>query len=456
MKSFLNNIQAYVEALVQKYDVPALSMAIWQDDRLYKGAAGVLNIETGVLADTDSIFQIGSISKVFTASLIMQLVDEGRINLDQPVKTYLRDFHVACPDATESITVRQLLCHTSGMAGSFSPDDSAGDGNHLARYLDRCYLLPQVHPPGEFFSYANSAYCIAGRLVEVMSGLAWAEAIEECIVKPLGMQHVAVSPLQTLRFRTAIGHVVNRQDKNQWIPAPRCYLPLSMAPAGAVLAMSASDLITFAQVHMRGGRAPSGAQWLTEKSIQQMRTSQIKLPPHSELFITDWGLGWFLLNGGEAPVFGHDGVTIGQSVLLRIVPEKNLIFSILINGDRWPAFALQKALFCELMSELAGYDYHEPEEGHTLSHPEQYCGHYESFGSEWDVVFEQEKLLVTTKIKSLEIPTEKLVLNPIDENCFVGYSKKGKRQLNITFLSPDEDGRPAYLFSCFELCHRVS
>ena len=127
MKSFLNNIQAYVEALVQKYDVPALSMAIWQDDRLYKGAAGVLNIETGVLADTDSIFQIGSISKVFTASLIMQLVDEGRINLDQPVKTYLRDFHVACPDATESITVRQLLCHTSGMAGSFSPDDSAGD-----------------------------------------------------------------------------------------------------------------------------------------------------------------------------------------------------------------------------------------------------------------------------------------------------------------------------------------
>ena len=451
----MKNIQAHVEALVEKHRIPAMSMAIWQNDQLYQAAAGVLNTDTGVQATTDSVFQIGSISKVFTASLVMQLVDEGKVNLDQPVKTYLPDFNIACPEATQSITVRQLLCHTSGMAGAFAPKDSADQGNPIAHYMDRCYLLPQAYPPGERFSYANSAYCIAGRLVEVMSGLSWCEAIEERIIKPLGMKKVAVSPLEIPRFRAAIGHVRNLQDENQWVPVSDCYLPLSMAPAGSVLAMTAAELIRFAQGHIAHGDAQSETQWLTKTSIQEMQTSQIKLPPYSEQFTTDWGLGWFLINGAETPVFGHDGVTIGQNALLRVVPEKNLIFSILVNGGGWLGATFLKEVFCDLMLELADIDYHEPETMAMPSKPERYCGRYESFGWKWDIVFEQEKLVASVMIKSSGTPAETLVLTPIDENSFVGYSKEDERQLNVTFLSLDEDGRPGYLFSCYDLCSRA-
>lgn len=456
MSNLLANIQTYAEALVQEHDIPAVSIAIWQDGYLYTGASGVLNCHTKVRATTDSIFQIGSISKVFTASLIMQLVDEGKINLDQPVKTYLRDFHVACPKATGSITVRQLLCHTSGIAGSFSPDEGSGDENYLSRYLDRCYLLPQINPPGELFSYANSAYCIAGRLLEVVSGLAWSELVKERIVKPLEMQHVAVSPLETPRFRTAMGHVENSPKNGKWMLAPQCYLPLSMAPAGATLAMSASDLIKFAKAHMLNGRTSSGKQWLSKNSIQQMQSSQVTVPPYTELFVTDWGLGWFLLNGGETPIFGHDGVTIGQSALLRIIPERNLIFSVLINGNRWPAFRLQETIFCDLIKDLFGYEYSQPTMESNVIHPEHYCGHYESFGFHWDVTFENEILLARLEAKSSADPCEQLVLNPIGDGCFVAFAKDGRRQLNITFLSPDKNGFTDYLFACFELCARTS
>jgi CubicO group peptidase (beta-lactamase class C family) len=449
------NIQAYAELLVEKHQVPAISMAIWQDGHLYQGAAGILNTETGVQATVDSVFQIGSIGKVFTACLIMQLVDEGRINLDQPVKTYLRDFNVACSDATRTITVRQLLCHTSGMAGAFAPKDSNNQGNPIERYLDRCYLLPQAHPPGERFSYANSAYCIAGRLVEVVSGLSWGEAVTERIIKPLGMKKVAVSPLEIPRFRAAIGHVRSSQAKDQWIPVSECYLPLSMAPAGGVLAMTAAELIRFAQAHTGDGQTESGIQWLSKKAIQEMQASQIKLPSYSEQFTTDWGLGWFLINGAETPVFGHDGVTIGQSALLRVVPEKNLIFSILVNGGDWLGATFLTAVFCDLMRDLADIDYEEPKAIPMPRNPERYCGHYESFGWQWDIELEQQELLANITIKSLGASAATLCLKPIDKNSFVGYSKEGERLLNVTFLSPDKNGCPDYLFSCYDLCSRV-
>ena len=95
-----------------------------------------MNHETGVEAAADSVFQIGSITKVMTTCLVMQLVDEGKVDLDSPVKRYLRDFMIADAEASETTTVRQLLNHTSGMAGDFFPDDEGHEGNLIARYVD--------------------------------------------------------------------------------------------------------------------------------------------------------------------------------------------------------------------------------------------------------------------------------------------------------------------------------
>ncbi len=117
-----------------------------------------------------------------TACLVMQLVDEGRVDLDCSVRDYLRDFQLADDSITQRLTVRQLLNHTSGIGGDFFPDDRGHQGNLIARYVDRCHLLPIVHPAGKMFSYSNSAYTVAGRLVEVVRGMSWYQAIEVAII----------------------------------------------------------------------------------------------------------------------------------------------------------------------------------------------------------------------------------------------------------------------------------
>ena len=452
----MNDIQAYIDSLAEKYKVPAISVAVWQDDKLYSGASGVLNISTGIRATTDSIFQIGSIGKVFTATLIMQLVDAGKINLDYPVISYLRDFHVACDKATESITVRQLLCHTSGISGPFFPEDRHDQGSLISRYVDQCYLASQIHKPGDMFSYSNAGYCIAGRLVEVMTGLSWYEAIEEMIVKPLGMKNVAVSPNETPRFRTAIGHIESASNKAEWIPASQCYFPLSMAPAGTSLATSPSELIHFAKAHLNAGLMLSGEQLLSKESIYEMQSSQIKLPSYSEQFMTDFGLGWALVEGGNAPMYGHDGVTIGQSALLRIIPSHNLIVAVFVNGGRWPVIDFLSNLFRDLMRELIGinFDHHKP--CGFSANPEHYCGRYESRGSTWDIRFKNGVLVANTCINFAGEPSEILVLKRIGEDSFVGYSDSDERKLNMSFLGTDRGGCPKYLFVCYELCIRIS
>ena len=98
------------------------------------------------------------------------------MELDTPVKRYLGNFHVADPDATETITLRHLLSHTSGLISdsSFNPDDPYDEEGAIGRYVDRCFLTPQTHKHvGNKFSYSNAAYVIAGRVVEVVSGMSW-------------------------------------------------------------------------------------------------------------------------------------------------------------------------------------------------------------------------------------------------------------------------------------------
>ena len=455
LESKLETMQDYVENLVIKHKVPAISMAAWHNDKIYKGASGVLNTETGVQATTDSIFQIGSIAKVFTASLVMQLVDEEKVTLDAPIKNYLKDFHVACPEATESITVRQLLTHTSGMAGDFFPEDGAACGDPLARYMDRCYLLPQEHPVGKMFSYSNSAFNIAGRLIEVVSGLSWSEAIDERIVKPLGLSHVAITPQETIRFRTAIGHKPDPKNKHAWIPVSQCYLPLTMAPSGSVLSMTAIDLITFGLASMQGGRSVTGAQWLSNNAALAMQTPQVSLPPHPANWIKEFGIGWMLLRCGETSMFGHGGQVIGQNALLIIIPEHNLIFSFLLNGCGWLGKRLVETICFDFLKDIVGIDHSEPEFIQKINDPERFCGRYGSFGFDWEVEFNEGVLSATTAVKSLKTAPEKVVLRPLDDNNFVACSSDGERQMNITFLKPDNHGATQYLFNGFGLSARV-
>lgn len=333
--------QHRLEELIVKHKVPGANLAILAEGEVTPFAAGILNLQTGVEATTDSVFQIGSITKVYTATMVMQLVDEGLIDLDVPVITYLPDFKTADDRTTKTVTMRHLLSHTSGIDGDLFIDLGRGD-DVLERYVAELATLPQNHEIGATFSYCNSGFVLAGRLIEVLTGMTWDQAVAARLSKPLGMASVCTLPEEVLRFRSAFGHITDPEG-NQTL-APMWGIPRPLGPAGLINS-TAADVLTFARLHLDGGRSSDGTQVLSEASVAAMQEPQIDLPDQHALG-SAWGVGWILFDWKGGPVIGHDGNTIGQSGFLRIAPEKGVAVSLLVNGGA------SRALFNELYSEI--------------------------------------------------------------------------------------------------------
>ncbi|MER7133062.1 serine hydrolase domain-containing protein, partial [Streptosporangium saharense] len=167
----LENLQERLDEAARKHGVPGASLALWANGELVQAATGVVNRDTGVETTPDSVFQVGSTTKVWTATLVMQLVDEGLVELDRPVRDYLPEFAVA--DGSEKVvTVRHLLTHSGGFDGDLFEDTGRGDDN-LDKYLGFLRGAGHVHEPGALFSYCNSGYCVLGALVARLRGTTW-------------------------------------------------------------------------------------------------------------------------------------------------------------------------------------------------------------------------------------------------------------------------------------------
>lgn len=452
----LNNFDDYVVDIKKQYDVPALSMAILFNGQYYSAATGVLNVGTGVTATTDSIFQIASISKVFTTSLIMQLVDEGRLELELPVKHYLREFTLADPLLSEKITVAQLLNHTNGIPGDFIGNHSYTEQNSPVRYVDRCSALNLIHVPGERYSYSNAGYNIAGRLIEVILGITWFDAIEERIFRPLGMKHAVVHPSQTIKYRAAMGHIRDTNNDNEWTLSPDCCFPICWAPGGSVLTLSAPDLITFAEAHLDHGKTKTGATWLSDTAIELMQEPSIELPPYSPWSLTHCGLGWHLIHGDHSPVVGHYGVGPGQSSVLQLVPEQRFAIAALHNSSN---AEILPALLAELLSELADITLPEiqvkPDYVGGLD-LESLVGRYETILSAYDVSLEQGKLHVKYMVdKCSPDKAECWTLRAIDHNTFSLCTEFGETERSLSFIDVNQYGKPATLYCKGRLIQRV-
>jgi CubicO group peptidase (beta-lactamase class C family) len=340
--------QTRLDALAQQYEVPGASLAVWHGGVLETAATGVINRNTRVDTTPDTLFQIGSITKLLTGTQTLQLIEEGRIGLDDPVRRHLPDFTLASPDAAFSITLRQLLTHTSGIDGDFFENTGIGE-DKLARYVEACRLLPLLHAPGEFFSYCNVGFNLLGRVIELQRGTTWETALQRSLCGRLGPNTFVRYAHETPKYRTAIGHI-RADPADPLMVSPVAYLPLASAPAGSTLCATATDLILFARTIIDGGTAPSGEEILKPASVARMLEQQIRLPSGNP--VDAFGLAFMLFDWGGTRVVGHDGATIGQNAYLRMVPEHNTAVALLTNGG-FPAELFQQ-LFTEVFDELLG------------------------------------------------------------------------------------------------------
>ena len=284
--------------LAARHRVPGAQLGILRcsdsrADELVEAVHGVLSMRTGAPVTSDALFQIGSITKVWTATLVMQLVDEGLLDLDSPVVRVLPELRLSDAEVTRRVTLRHLLTHTSGIDGDVFTDTGRGD-DCLERYVALLADVAQNHPLGETWSYCNSGYSLLGRIIEKVTGDTWDKALRERLFTPLGLAHTVTLPEEALLHAAAVGHV---EEEGQQHVAPVWGLMRSVGPAGLIVS-NAADLLAFARLHLAGGRAGDGSRLLSEASASAMADWQADLPdPY--ILGDSWGLGWIR--------FGWDG-----------------------------------------------------------------------------------------------------------------------------------------------------
>ena len=330
--------QSLLDDLAKKHGVPGASLALLHDGEITTTVTGVTHIETQAPIGVNTLFQIGSTTKSYTATLVMQLVDEGRLELDQPASDVISDLRFGTDEEGRNVTVRQLLAHTSGLVGDdfgdFPASDDWGRGEDaIERYVaEACPKLPRLSPPDHSMSYNNAGYIILGRIIEILRGKPFARVLKDHLLVPMGAVHSATLPEEAIMQSVAVGHTPSPENLREVVVAPMWQLPTAYAPAGALLCASATDVLRFAQLHLRDGRAQDGTELLTPTSVAAMRASQIDVPVPNALNVDGWGLGFFLFEWSGERGFGHNGDTIGQHCEFRVFPDKGIALVLLVNG----------------------------------------------------------------------------------------------------------------------------
>jgi len=417
--------------LAAQAGVPGAVLGIWADGEQTIAPYGVLSRATGVEVTADSLFQVGSITKPWTATMIMQLVDEGRLALADAVVKLLPGAPV--PD---QITVRQLLTHTSGIDGDVFTDTGRGD-DCVERYVALLGETAQLFPPGAAYSYCNAGFVLLGRIIEVLDGRTWDESLRARLIEPLGLTATVTLPEEAILHRAAVGHT-----RTGSAPVTTWQLPRSIGPAG-LITQRAADLLSFAQFHLD---APG--------SLASMREPHVPVPAATG-GMTDVGLTWRLYDWSGRKVFGHDGATISQLAFLRIDPEARLAVCLLTNSVNAPA--LFESITSEVFDQYVGVrvpSAPEPVEG--FEPDERHLGRYERAGMAIDVAREltqgDARLTMTCRatgdrVAFAEEPVEEYELHPADTSGdrFVVQDAPGQPWAPVTFTRL-ADGTP-YLFA---------
>jgi len=360
--------------------VPGAVLGVWADGQEVAAAAhGVLNAETGVRATADSLFQIGSITKAWTTTMIMQLVDEGRLSLDTTVAEVLPGVRLGREDASGGVAIRHLVTHTSGIDGDIFTDTGRGD-ECVERYVGELGGAARIFGPGAAYSYCNSGFVLLGRIIEVLDGRIWDASLRERLIGPLGLTRTVTLPEEAIRHRTATGH---RERPRQDQPVSVWGLPRSVGPAGLITS-DVEGVLSFARLHLDGGVTPDGTGLLSQVSAEAMRQHRAEIPGSGDPDAV--GLGWRLHRWGGRQIFGHDGGTIGQTAYLRIDPEARLIACLLTNSSQ--SQSLFQRLFSEVFGTYAGVTVPPspgPTDGSANPDAQRHAGRYQRASMGYDV-----------------------------------------------------------------------
>jgi CubicO group peptidase (beta-lactamase class C family) len=331
--TIIQKLESRLKQAIKKHGIPGASVAVLRGRRVISDvSAGVVNLNTRIAATPDTLFQIGSITKTMTATMILQLRDEGRLSLDDRLLKYLPNFRNADMQRLRKVTIQHLLCHQSGIDGDFFPPMDSGDQS-IDALLKMSSMLPSLFEPGTNYSYCNVGFSCLGRVIEILDNRSFDESLKLRIFDALGMQHAISRPEDNLRFLAAVGHLPDPADPKRLVVPEYPYLSIGHRAAGATPAMTASDLLKFAGAHLNQGTALNGETLLKKGTASEMLKPQLK-----QSGVNSFGLAWALDSWSGKKILTHSGGTLGQFSLLVLCPSEKLAVAALVNGGNAGGF----------------------------------------------------------------------------------------------------------------------
>jgi CubicO group peptidase (beta-lactamase class C family) len=386
-------LQETVSRFAAELDVPGVAVGVAMGDEDHVACHGVTSIEDPLAVDSTTLFQIGSTGKTYTATAIMRLVEQGKIDLGASVRTYVPELKLKDESVARDVTVLHLLNHSAGWDGDLFKDTGDGD-DALDRYVALMADIEQISPLGQTVSYNNASLALAGLVIERVTGTSYEQAVQDLVLEPLGLRRSMFAMRWIMTYRFSNGH---RKLQDGTVEVTR---PWDMGRYGAPMGGMASDVrdqLTWARFHMGDGVAPDGSRLLSQDSMRRMQTPTIECPGNA---LGDAvGISWLLRDVEGVRVVAHGGDTTGQHSIFEMVPERRFAITSLTNCGP------NGSEFNELISRWAFEAYL----GITITDPEpvrleagalaEYAGHYETIAAELELVPEDGLLMATPTIK---------------------------------------------------------
>lgn len=397
----LEGLDEVVEKALADFEVPGLGLAVVVDGEVVLSRGyGVRDLETGEPVTADTLFAIGSCTKAFTTLLLGTLVDEGLVDWDEPVRTYLPEFRMLDDHATRRLTVRDLVTHRSGLPRH----DFLWYNTSLSRdeLVQRLRYLEPFADLRERYHYQNLMFLTAGYLAGRVAGRSWEDLVRERIFEPVGMVRSNFSVADSQRDDDFASPHSKRDDVLQKIP----FRDITVAgPAGSINS-SVAEMARWLQLHLDEGRV-GGRALVQSATAREMFTPQTVMdgyPTDKDVLLNTYGLGWVLSAYRGHYRAAHGGGIDGFIAMTTVLPLDGVGVIALSNRDGqgvpelvtrhvldrvldleprdWLAEALAETRKAEAMIEEADEKKEiARKEGTVPSHPlENYAGDYEHPG----------------------------------------------------------------------------
>ncbi len=433
-------LQSVLDDAARSLGIVGAQLAVYDGESVYELTSGYANLERRRPVTANTLFQIGSTTKVFNAALVMSLVDSGDLDLDEPVKTWITDLELTGADTEKHPTLRQLLSMSAGLDNGPYTDHGRGD-DAIARYVASLAEVPQIFEPGTAFGYSNAGSNVAGLVAQRAMGINWETLLSDRVLKPLGLEHSA-NFAEDLLFRSvALGY---RRAPGQRPQRVQIWgLPRSMAPAGGTLCCSAGDLVRFARMFLDQGKAPGGRQVLSTSAVETMQTPQIDMP--AKIIAQKWCPGpYWKMWGGEV-IHGHSGTNTGGSSLLLWCPEKNVAAATIANVPN-QGYPLADRVFDTIFPQMFGIKKPRSPKPDTVTPADvdldRYTGTFVALNNRFEFRIDNGKLVA-------KIPQLESELIPLGEDRFLPRDPAmgGNRGWDVAFWGYDGNGRATHFLN---------